>query len=147
MSDMPPLPIIGDDPWGDTLNAYLSALDARVTALEADPNVAKRPYQFNSSTSTPPASGQIRINSSTLTSATFIWISDTNSDGGDNTGFWAAITPRVFYLQDFDDHTKWVKWTVGTGVHQTGYEEFPVTLDDNSPVTVPYQKVGLTVFF
>jgi hypothetical protein len=35
VSTQPPLPAIGQDPWGDDLNAYLSALDSRLTKLES----------------------------------------------------------------------------------------------------------------
>jgi hypothetical protein len=147
VSDQPPLPVIGQEDWGDDLNTYLSALDARLAALEAVPTIWKRTYNYNTNTTVAPSNGQIRFNFAPPSGATLMRISDVNSDGGDNTSFWAQLgTPKEYYVQDFDDSTKWVKFAPnGAIVHQTGYEEIPVTVTDHSVPELPAQKLGVTI--
>ena len=48
MSDTPP--VIGQDPWGADLNAYLASVETRVTTLEALPNGAVMSFNFSTRT-------------------------------------------------------------------------------------------------
>jgi hypothetical protein len=168
MSDQPPLPIIGQTDWGDDLNAYLAALDARLTTQEGTSSefdaritaletAASSPasthlfrYNFNSSVATPPASGQLRLNNTNQQAATTVWLHNIDQDSQDNANYWAEVvagSPVRFYIQDRDDATRWVRYTQTTDrVDHGTYQEVPVSFESSSGVAVPTQQVGVVVY-
>jgi hypothetical protein len=145
MSDQPPLPVIGQEAWGDDLNAYLSALDARIVLLEALSASYAR-FNFNAQTVAPPASGQVRVNNATPALATTVWVHNVDSEGTDvSLMLGQVLSGWRIYLQDRDDSSKWVRYNVsGAPVDQGTYMEYPVTVFD-SLGTVPYQNVVVGV--
>jgi len=137
--DQPPLPIIGQEDWGDDLNTYLNALDSRLTVLEnLPPPPTSRQGEWNlvSTNTAPPASNQIRSNSGLdLKSATHVWLANVSNAGIDWTNLWSLLPTTgtiEMYIQKKNDATKWVKLTAVTPLsQQTGYVDFTVSyLDD-----------------
>jgi hypothetical protein len=170
MSDQPPRPIIGQTDWGDDLNAYLAALDARLTTQEGTSadldgrvtvleEAASAPlptpthtfrYNLNSSVAAPPASGQLRLNNTNQQAVTTVWLHNIDQDSQDVAVYWSEVvagsTVRL-YIQDRDDSTRWVRYTQTTDrVDQGTYQEIPVSFDSSSGVAVPTQQVGVVVY-
>jgi hypothetical protein len=87
-------------------------------------------YQFNNTTTEPPASGQIRFNQSTQASTTKLWASHTTSSGVNIKQFLAAATTGAkLVLQDKIDNTNYIKFDVtGAPVDKTTYWEFAVAV-------------------
>jgi hypothetical protein len=84
MSDTPP--VIGQDPWGADLNAYLASLEARIVELEATPEHVYNSYCWKFSAAAPPAgAGELRLNNVDPTLATLIDMRIIDSDGADRT--------------------------------------------------------------
>jgi uncharacterized protein YdeI (BOF family) len=89
-------------------------------------------YQFNATTSAPPASGTIRFNNATQASVTTIWFNYTTNDA-------AAVNLKTyfinrvkvgdtFYLQDKDDNSKWQLYQINAAFTDSGtYATIPVT--------------------
>lgn len=87
-------------------------------------------YQFNNSTTEPPASGQIRLNQATQAATTKLWVSHTAASGINIKQFLsAATTGSKLILQDKNDNTNYLKLDVtGAPVDKTTYWEFPVAV-------------------
>ena len=87
-------------------------------------------YQFNNTTTEPPASGQIRFNQATQASTTKIWASHTTSSGVNIKQFLAAATTGAkLVVQDKIDNTNYIKFDVtGAPVDKTTYWEFAVAV-------------------
>lgn len=154
MSTQPPLPIPGEQPWDDTLNAYLSALDARSTSLEErvavlenQPQQRTGRYALNTTTTPPPASGQLRLDNTNQAAATLLYLHYVNQDGVDTANFWQAFgTIQSVYIQDRDDATKWIRFnSAGPRVDHGTYVEIPITLDSSSPLPIPSQQVTVVI--
>lgn len=152
MSDTPP--VLGQNPWGADLNAYLATLDARcltleerVLALERTPTQYVDRYSFNTNTAPPPSSGQLRFNNSSQAATTALFLSYDNQDGTDTTNFWASLTTIVkIYVQDRDDSTKWVRFnSPQPHIDRGTYVEIPVTWDSDSGTPIPAQQVTLVI--
>jgi hypothetical protein len=148
---MPPLPVPGEDPWGATLNAYLTALEERVLALENTPHQHVGRYNYNGTPSAPPASGQLRFNSADPLAATFVYINYTNADGTDVKNFWTPAPPATMdpiqsvYIQDRDDSSKWVEYTNPSPRTDLGtYAQVPIVLSRHSGV-LPTQQVTVVI--
>jgi len=87
-------------------------------------------YQFNNTTTEPPASGQIRFNQATQASTTKLWANHTTSSGVNIKQFLAAATTGAkLVLQDKIDNTNYIKFDVtGVPVDKTTYWEFAVAV-------------------
>ena len=87
-------------------------------------------YQFNNTTTEPPASGQIRFNQATQASTTKLWANHTTSSGVNIKQFLAAATTGAkLVLKDKIDNTNYIKFDVtGVPVDKTTYWEFAVAV-------------------
>lgn len=89
-------PVIGQDPWGAELNAYLASLDARLDAVEAKPEYVFNSYPWQYSPSAPPPTGsQVRFNNVNLALATTAVFRLTDSDGADRTPIFQQLTSQA----------------------------------------------------
>jgi hypothetical protein len=101
------------------------------------------PYQFNTNTSEPPTSSQIRLNNSDQTLATKLWIMYSNSDGMD-----VREVIKTFgaegecVLQDWDDATRIERYNVtGPATDKGNYAELPVEWLSGGTSNIVGQKV------
>ena len=103
MTDTPP--VLGQDPWGDDLNAYLAWLDARVAAVETRPDYAYNSYSWQYSNSAPPPTGsQVRFDNVDLSLATFMVARLVDNDGGDRTAVFRQLdVGSRIRINDWDD--------------------------------------------
>ena len=148
MSDMPPLPVIGQDPWGDDLNAYLTALEARVSTLEATPSARTLTYfALVSQTAPPPSStGQMRTDNATTSASTHLWVSTTTDDGTTVANLLNLVTVgQVLYLQARTDDSRWARFTVSANTPQSGYVDFTVTPLSNSGLEISKANVKVVL--
>jgi hypothetical protein len=101
-------------------------------------------FTFNSNTSEPVTGNQLRINNASQTAATRLWVSKTDTDGLDvSIGLAKVLAGHQIYFQDFDDASKWVKYSVtADGVDDGAYYDFVVAYH-SGPANVPFQKVEL----
>ena len=101
-------------------------------------------FTFNATTTEPITGNQLRLNNATQTAATKLWVSKTSTDGLDVTVALAKIkTGHQIYLQDRDDSTKWIKYTVtADGVDDGIYYDFSVAYH-SGPGNIPAQTVEL----
>jgi hypothetical protein len=85
-------------------------------------------WQFINTITAPPASGQMRLNHATQTSATKMWVSKTPATSGDASAALAAILKGMeVTIKNKADPTKTQVYTVSnTPVDATGYFEYPV---------------------
>jgi|SRR5580765_524275 hypothetical protein len=82
----PPLPTPGQEPWDTVLNTYLTALEARLTVLEAKPQYVFNSYAWQYSNAAPPPTGsQVRFDNANLNLATTAVFRLIDSDGADRT--------------------------------------------------------------
>ena len=111
MSDLSP-PIVGQDPWGETLNAYLASVEERVTTLEGQPNGAVMSFTFSPETEMPMARGaepdfgvgEIRFDTEDQTAATTVMVSATTESGADaRLALSSAIPGTVLVIQQSGD--------------------------------------------
>jgi hypothetical protein len=146
---MPDLPTAGQEPWDAALNAYLSALEARVTLLESTPSNRAYFYTYASNTSAPPASGQLRMDSTDRTSVTRLWFHDVTAEGVDVSAMWAVLaagTVDDFYIQDKDDSTKWVRYhSLADPVDMGTYTECQVSFVNDGGIALSHQQVGVVI--
>lgn len=92
MSDTPP--VVGQTPWGEDLNAYLAELEARIVALEANPEHVYNSYAWKFAIAAPPAGvGELRLNNTDPSLATLIDMRLIDSDGADRTPVFLQVTP------------------------------------------------------
>jgi len=87
-------------------------------------------YQYNATTSAPPASGSLRFNSTTMTSITTIWLNYTNFDSIDLKNYFLqkVTIGDTFYVQDRDDSAKWQLFRLDAAYTDNGtYATMPVT--------------------
>jgi hypothetical protein len=112
----------------DKCNLNFTELYAGVVAAGPIGNAIE--YQFNNSTTEPPAAGEIRFNQATQASTTLLWASQTTSAGINIKQFLSAATSgSTIIVQDKNDNTNYVKFNVtGTPVDKTTYWEFPVAV-------------------
>ena len=112
----------------DKCNLNFTELYAGVVAAGPIGNAIE--YQFNNSTSQPPAAGEIRFNQATQASTTLVWASHITSAGINIKQFLsAATTGATLILQDKNDNTNYIKFDIiGAPVDKTTYWEFPVSV-------------------
>jgi len=103
-------------------------------------------FTFNTSTTEPPGSGQMRVNNSDQTLATKAWISYTTAPGSDMTNVLKLIkSGATLYVQDKDDATKWQNYIItADAVDKGSYAEFTVRFDrGGSPLTAQRVLVAI----
>jgi hypothetical protein len=86
-------------------------------------------YTFNATTTPPPASGNIRLDNATQTSATTIYLHYTNMDSINTKNYFTQKVKvgDTFYLQDRDDANKWQLYQVSAAfTDNTTYASIPV---------------------
>jgi len=104
-------------------------------------------FSFNAGTTEPPVGNQIRLNNASQTAATRLWMSHTTFDGLDVSVGLSRIQPGdMVYIQDFDDGSKWVRYTVSATTNDGAYHDFTVAYE-SGPGTVPFQKVAMRIVF
>lgn len=105
-------------------------------------------WSFNANTSSPPTGNQLRLNNASQTAATHMYLSHTTFDGMSVSQGLANIQQgHLIYFQDFDDATKWVRYTVsGPPVTHSSWTDFPITFE-SGPANVPFQKIELQPTF
>jgi len=130
----------------NVLDAAVDALDARVVSLEESPPSGAvsghASFTFNANTTAPPIGNQLRINNASQTLATTLWVADTSVDGLDvSVGLARVVAGSQIYIQDFDDASKWVMYSVtADAVDSGGYFTYAVVYH-SGPADVPFQKI------
>ena len=113
-------------------------LETRVTDLEIAMNAQTGGghsgvyyFKFGTTTSEPPANGQIRFDSITFIQK--VWMSDQTNDALDASLLLADIALNdLLYMQKKQDSTNYFKFKVTGITPKTGYYEFNVTLDSSA---------------
>ena len=91
--------------------------------------VAMHPYMFYTTTTAPPAAGQVRFNNATQSATTVIYYSYTNEDGVDlKTYFQQRVkVGDSIYIQDRDEAAKWQLFEISSAFTDNGtYASIPV---------------------
>ena len=99
-------------------------------------------FSYNTTTSEPPTGNQLRLNSTTQSAATRLWISQTTVDGLDvSIGLARILTGHQIYIQDRDDASHWIKYNVtADGVDDGTYYDFAVSYH-SGPGAIPAGQV------
>lgn len=102
-------------------------------------------YQFNATTTVPPAAGQIRLNNVDQTLATEIYVSKSTAPGVSVDIFLLNISPQIL-IQDKDDSSKrQIYNTSGPTVDAGTYVTIPVTFDHQGASPLSAQRVLITL--
>ena len=144
MIPLPPLPVPGQEDWGDDLNTYLVAVnavltelqgehavfDARVTALEQQPEYVfnSAPWQFSGNA--PPATGnQLRLDNTNPGLAALIDVRKIDSEGADRSPWLQMIASgSVIQISDWDDSTVYHRYqATGPATFDATNVQIPVT--------------------
>jgi hypothetical protein len=99
---------------------------------------------FNTTTTEPPGSGQIRLDNATQPSATKLWISFTTAPGADvrNLLLYAFEDGNDVYIQDKDDSSRWIIFELTSDpVDKTTYGEWTVVFKAAGPNSLAAQRV------
>lgn len=130
------------------LRRRIAELERVVGILASEVTVSSyAAFSFNANTTEPIVGNQIRINDASQTAATRLWVSHTTFDGLDvHVGLSRVVPGDLIYFQDFDDSTKWVRYTVVSNTSDVGYHDYVVTYE-SGPANVPFQKVALRIVF
>ena len=84
-------------------------------------------FTFNATLTEPPATSQMRMNNANQLLATKVWVSQNDVDGLDvSIGLERILAGHQIYIQDYDDATKWIKYTVSAAVDDGAYYDFTV---------------------
>lgn len=76
-----------------------------------------------------PGAGLLKWNNATQTSATFLYLDDSTSDGASLTGWWSALDAGGFiYLQHATDQDTWQIWEITAVTDASGYVKLAVSL-------------------
>lgn len=159
-------PEVGQENWGEDLNAYLNATeartlvnDARIEALEArilsletrvddleeetEVIFHSAPWQF--SNSAPPATGnQLRFDNTDPALAAMIDFRNIDTNGADQTGFFQIMAPgAIIRVQDYNEAGVFHRFRVtGSPTYTTDNTNFPVVWEDGAG-TLPNAKVSV----
>lgn len=101
-----------------------------------------------STTDGDPGGGNVRWNHATQTSATEIYVSDTDADSGSLAALWATLNAGGFlYLHSTADHAVLQKWQITAKSDESGYGKLTVSLqssagafDDDEPLQLSLQQ-------
>ena len=101
-------------------------------------------FTFSNTTTAPPSNSQLRLNNSTQTAATLLYVSETDTDGLDvSVGLDKILAGHQIYVQDYDDASKWLKFAVtANGIDRGTYREFAVSYL-SGPGAIPAGKLEL----
>lgn len=93
-------------------------------------------YMFDTGTTEPAGSANIRFDSATYSAVTKVWVHEITSLGKDNANAFTLIdTNHRLFIQDKDDATKYVSFNVSaTPIDKGAYWEFPVTFRSQGTV-------------
>ena len=99
-------------------------------------------FSYNTTTTEPPTGNQLRLNNTTFTAATRLWVSQTTVDGLDiSIGLARILTGHQIYFQDRDNAAAWVKYNVtADGVDDGTYYDFAVSYH-SGPGGIPAGQV------
>lgn len=146
---MPPLPVSGQEPWDDLLNDYLTALDSRLTALEAKPQYIYNSYAWQFNNGPPPAlstggGSQVRLNNINAPLATLIDIRLIDSDGADRKPIIQQVgAGSSIRINDWDDAANIHRFSVtGTPTLNATNAQIPVVWLTGSGV-IPNAKANV----
>jgi hypothetical protein len=103
-------------------------------------------WMFFTTTSAPPATGQVRLNHSTQKNATLMWIHSITANGNDASVYLATVDAgEVIDITDKDDPAKWQRYSVTAQPTNKGsYVEVPVVWNAGGS-NVVQQRVTLTL--
>ena len=137
MSDTPPpLPTIGQEDWGDELNAFLTWARDRITYLE---QIVLRPdfsvghtYRYINNTAPPPSNGQLRLDNADQIAATELMLAYIDASDHDlKTLLLAVPAGNLIYAQDRNNSAAWQSWTLTAApIDNTTYMSFPIAHHD-----------------
>lgn len=132
-------PVAGESGYIDpaTMRAFAQAIiDEPATISET------AGYNYNTNTSPPPASGQLRMDAQPA-GATKLYVANVDDDGVDVSAVLHAVAASgVVRVQDRDDATRWMQYNLaGQPVYQAGHVEFPMTVRSAGPVALAAQRV------
>jgi hypothetical protein len=102
-------------------------------------------FTFNSNTTAPPIGNQLRLNQSTQSAATIMWVSQTTVEGLDvSAGLDRIKAGYQVYMQDYDDSSKWLLFNVTSDAVDSGsYFTITISFNRGSALPVPFQKIEL----
>lgn len=129
---------------GDTLSVPLIDVAGGsivgVTGVSPQTGAFSNPYTFNSTTSGPPASGQVRLNNATQGSSTTIYLSYTDKFGGESTLVNIGANLGHIRVVHAFDPTKWVLFRVDTVSQDASWTTLGVTGVDHSGSSSPFSS-------
>ena len=101
-------------------------------------------YTYNTTLTEPPIGNQLRLNNATQSAATRLWLSESTFDGLDvSLGLAKILAGHYIYIQDYDDASKWVKYTVtADGVDDGTYYDYSIVYH-SGPGGIPGGKVEI----
>jgi len=104
-------------------------------------------YTYKTTTTEPPANGEIRLDNVTPASVTKIWAADLNANNADASVALRNIkTGAQIYLQDKNDSTRWIEFNVTAAtIDKTTYFEIPVSTINSSGVLQNNNNVLLSI--
>jgi hypothetical protein len=104
-------------------------------------------YMFDTGTTEPATSANIRFDSATYTAVTKVWVNEIDSVGRNNANAFTLVDAGTrLFIQDKDDATKWVSFDVtAPGIDKGVYWEFPVTWHASGPSPLAAQRVLLNI--
>jgi hypothetical protein len=105
-------------------------------------------YTFKTTTTEPPANGEVRLDNATPASVTKIWAADLNANNSDVSVALRNIkTGEKIYLQDKNDSTRWIEFNATAAtIDKTTYFEIPVSVINSSSLLQNNNLVLLSIF-
>jgi uncharacterized phiE125 gp8 family phage protein len=101
--------------------------------------IASWAYSFSLTVTEPPTGSQIRFDAAApYTAVTKVWVRYLTADGIDVfRGLMTTAPDSALYLQDKDDHTRFVHFTtIGAAIDKGGYVEIPVVWQETGAALV-----------
>lgn len=124
----------------------MQTVSNQINSITAGAALSTFEYTFIGTTTAPPASGQVRFNDVQAT-ATHVFIHNVSAVGIDRSLLLASVkNGSTLIIQDKDDASKAVKYSVTASTAGTGYYDFTVTLIQNLGV-IPAQRVMINIIF
>ncbi|MHA1790272.1 MAG: hypothetical protein ACTSXT_13750 [Candidatus Helarchaeota archaeon] len=104
-------------------------------------------FEFKTSTSTPPVTGEIRYNNTTQHSATIIYINKTDLlSVSQDSLLDSLIVGDLFYIYDLQNTRQYDEWLITAITEETAYFAFTVTLHAaNGVIFVDEERIGLYI--